>query len=144
MSPPNSTEVFDWITPFTSFCAVLFGVMAAHFFTSRRDLASKRRDLVTKHLVDIWNDLDAAGNPKDRSDSIRMERAISNIQLFGTEEMIRIARANTLEFSAKGTTDNLQLLNLLRSQLRSELGLTPTSQKYVALRISFPEEEKSK
>jgi hypothetical protein len=144
MSLPTPPEVFDWSTPVISFCAAIGGGFVAHFLSLFRDRSTKRRELVTKYLVEIWNDLDAAGNPKDKSDSVRMERAISNIQLFGTEEMIRTARANALEFSAKGTTDNLQLLDLLRSQLRSELGLTPTSQKYIALRINFPDDEKSK
>jgi hypothetical protein len=132
----------DWVTPAISFCAAVVGVYTAHIFTSSRDRASKRRELETKYLIEIWNDLDAAGNPKNMAESMRMERAISNIQLFGSEEMIIAARANAIEFAKTGTTDNLPILNLLRNKLRSDLGLDPTKQKYIALRIRPPDDEK--
>jgi hypothetical protein len=131
-----------WGAPILSFISAILGGLVAHFLSIYRDRASKRRELQTKYLIDIWNDLDAAGNPKDKSDSLRMERAITNIQLFGSEEMIVAARANAIEFAKTGTTDNLPVLNLLRKKLRSDLGLDPTEQKYIALRIMPPVNEK--
>jgi hypothetical protein len=131
-------------TGLVSLGSALVGGAFVHFLAGRRDKEAKRRELVTKHLIDIWNDLDIAGNPKSFADSTRMERAISNIQLFGTEQMIKMARANALEFSAKGKTDNLEILSSLRDELRTELGLSPTSQKYLALRIMAPDNEKQK
>jgi hypothetical protein len=122
------------------FFAIIGGVIV-HVLAIRRDRDTKRRELVTKHLIEIWSDLDAAGQPRNNSDVLKMEQAVSNIQLFGSEEMIGMARAAAIEMSTAHTTNVTRLLTNLRDALRSELGLSATTQKYIALRISLPNDE---
>jgi hypothetical protein len=129
------------LTAIVSLVSALVGGTFVHFLTKRRDRDTKRRELVTKHLIEIWGDLDAAGRPKNNSDVLKMEKAVSNIQLFGSEKMMEMARAAAIEMSAVHTTDLTKLLTGLRDALRSELGLPATSQKYLALRISLPNDE---
>jgi hypothetical protein len=125
------------------FSAVLGGLLA-HVLSIRRDQNARRRELVTKHLIEIWRDLDAAGRPRNPKDLLKLEQVISDIQLFGSEAMIEMARNAANEMSAAQTTDTTKLLTSLRDALRAELGLQATAQKYVALRISGLANEENK
>lgn len=126
----------DWVTPAISFCAAVIGVYTAHMFTSRRDLAAKRRELETKHLIDIWNDVEVANRAKTIEEAEKLERAIANIQLFGTEEMMSLAEeiGNSLKTTQAAETTNLQ--KVLRDTLRSRLGLPSTKRDYFMLTIN--------
>jgi hypothetical protein len=138
----ESIQLFQ--TAVVSLISAGIGGALTYVLSIRRDQSARRRELVTKHLIEIWRDLDVAGQPRDPKDVLKLEQVVSDIQLFGSEEMIKMAREAATEMSAKHSTDTTKLLTTLRDALRSELGLPATSQKYVALRISWPANEDHK
>lgn len=67
-----------------------------------------------------------------------LEKAIADIQLFGTLEQIKLSREFALEFKTTKTAKCDVLLNELRNDLRNELKLEKvTSSDFVSLRITY-------
>ncbi len=46
--------VIDYLKIFVTVLLAMFGWVIAHFFTTRRDLASKRRELSTQYLINAY------------------------------------------------------------------------------------------
>ena len=121
----------DMITPIISFFAALAGGLVAHFLSMKRERASKRRELVTKHLLEIWPILHTIAFSRDPLELQKFTKVVADIQLFGSEEMILMVKEVTDEWSKGGTPNILPLVVKLRDSLRDELGLPATSQGVV-------------
>ena len=96
------------------------------FYNRWRDRKSKLKDIRVQFLLDTYRRLtnSANRNPKEaHAYWSKMEGAIADIQLLGTEEQIRIANKFVDEIISKNTTNVAELINLLRDELRSELGM---------------------
>jgi hypothetical protein len=116
---------------------VVVGWYVAHYLTVRRDQANKRRDLRVQYLIEAYRRLEFAGNrPLTEKIAPEFERAVADIQLFGTPKQVELAQAFALGFAEKGTHPLDPLLNELRQELRRELNLEPVQPSIKYLRIT--------
>jgi hypothetical protein len=103
----------------------VFGLVVAHWFTSRRDFANKKREIRTNYLAEAYRKLERGAMPPSKKyDRGDFESAIADIQLFGNPKQVKIAH-QFAEKAAKGNGTNLQsLLEDLRADLRKELKIS--------------------
>ena len=109
----------------------------AYWSTLKRDRLSKKRDLRTQYLIEAYRRLESAGNRSDQTSEVArsLESAVADIQLFGSQEQVRLSRAFALEFSANGHASLDALLESLRTDLRKELDLGDAGSQITYLRI---------
>jgi hypothetical protein len=117
--------------------------MAAHYFNSQRDLRSKRREIRVDYLIRAYRRLEAGAcrGPIDASDYGRdFESAIADIQLFGTNDQVRLAKemAAAIAEHTKGASAGPLLLSL-RDALRKELDLGAINEQPIHFRLIIGE-----
>ncbi len=123
----------------TTFVAIV-GWYVVHRFSVSRDVANKRRELRVQYLIEAYRRLEFAGNrPLTKDVAVEFERAVADIQLFGTPRQVELARVFALGFAEKGTHPLDPLLNELRQDLREELKLAPVEKRITYLRITTDE-----
>ena len=123
---------------FTSLIISIIGWFVVHFLSRKRDSLNKKKDLRIKYLINAWQLLESASNRNDNSMIPNLEKAIADIQLFGTLEQIKLSREFALGFKTTKTAKCDVLLNELRNDLRNELKLEKdTSSNFVSLRITY-------
>jgi hypothetical protein len=122
----------DWITfgqTVAAFCIALVGWLAAHYFSSRRDLANDRRKLRISYLLEAYRKLEGASNRGDTAaDWAQFESAIADIQLLGSAKQVSLARHFAFTVAKERTASLDDLIFDLRQSLRSELELEPVSE----------------
>ena len=109
----------------------------AHSAASKRDRANKKRDLQVQYLIEAYRSLESACVRHDilpRKEDI--ERAISDIQLFGSPKQVQFAKKVTHDVEQASYTDPRELLADLRKELRSELNLQPLSDTIWHFRVT--------
>jgi hypothetical protein len=116
---------------------VAFAVVAlTHFFTVRRETASRRREQRVGYLVAAYRGLSKANNhPRLWEVADDLELAISDIQLFGTPEQIQLAQQFTVELAKAQAADLDPLLFELRNSLRKELGQKSVPGRVIWLKV---------
>lgn len=86
---------------------------------------TKRRDLTIGHLINAYrvltNDISHRPNTKERS--IKLENILSDIQLFGSIEQIKMARDLADVVASRESFELDPLINSLRDDLRKQLEL---------------------
>ena len=96
-----------------------------HYFSSEREIETKRRDLVTQHLIEAYkilaNKVSHRKPSEDRNNNL--EKIISQIQLFGSKKQVSLAKKLAVDASSRNDFDLDPLLNDLRNDLRKELNL---------------------
>jgi hypothetical protein len=123
----------------TAIVAIL-GWAVIHRLSMRRDLVNKRRELRVQYLIEAYRRLEFVGNrPLTRELGPEFEKAIADVQLFGTPRQVELAREFALGFAKSGTHALDPLLNELRNNLRNELNLEPVQGNITYLRIRFDE-----
>lgn len=119
-------------------------MVLTHLFSSRRDRENRRREQRVEYLVSAFRGLAKANHhPRLYEVAEELERAIADLQLFGTPEQITLARKFATELGTTGEADMDDLLNELRNSLRSELGRQPVSGNVVWLKIHRVDKEKA-
>lgn len=123
----------------TSVVAVV-GWMAAHYFSSRRDVKNKRREIRSDYLIRAYRHLEAGAcrGPIEASDyGNDFESAIADVQLFGTETQVRMAKelATAIAEHRKDASAGPLLLSL-RDALRKELDLGVINEPPIHFRLS--------
>ena len=105
---------------------LVVGWIVAHRYEMRRDRLAKRRELRVQYLIEAYRSLEACSN-RPLTDAIEatVERAIADVQLFGSVRQVELARKFGLEFAQFGTSPTDTLLAELRDDLRAELELDP-------------------
>jgi hypothetical protein len=94
-----------------------------HLFTSRRDLANKRREQRISYLVGAFRLLAKANHhPRLYEIAGEVQQAVADIQLFGTSKQVAMAREFAMELGTKQSADIDGLLVALRDDFRAELG----------------------
>ncbi len=116
----------DYLKIAVTVTLAVIGWIVAHFFTVRRDLASKRRELSTAHLIDAYRILTNEVSHRDLNHdrNMKLENILSDIQLFGSVEQVQLARQLAEDVAAGHVFELDPLINSLRDDLRSQLGLT--------------------
>ena len=117
---------------------VAFAVVAlTHFFTVRRETASRRREQRVGYLVAAYRGLSKANNhPRLWQVADELEQAISDIQLFGTPEQIRLAQHFGEQLGKTQAAELDPLLTELRNSLRKELGQKAVPGRVLWLKVT--------
>lgn len=116
----------------------IFGWFIVNRIGARRDRNNKKREKVIEHLITsykVLTDIPHRDHTNNRQAMDRLEDAITNIQLFGTKEQIRLAKEIVLEFTEKNVMDIGILTKNLRKELRKELGLEEIDEEILYFRI---------
>lgn len=103
----------------------LGGWFVVHRLTAWRDRVNYKRKMQTDFLVKAFQGLSGAANcpPTSGGQHFRdMERAIADIQLFGSRAQIELVEKFMHEFEETKRASLDPLLNSLRKDLRKELG----------------------
>ena len=108
----------------TIFLAVI-GWIVAHFFTSKRDISNKRREISIEHLVNAYRVLtnDVSHRKLNDDRKVALENLLSDIQLFGSVEQVAMAKSLADMVAAGGSFELDPLINSLRNDLRAQLKL---------------------
>ena len=88
--------------------------------------------------------MESASNRSDTSYNVKLETAIADIQLLGTQKQIELAQQFAVQMSQTGRGDSLELLIQLREDLRKELKLKPTERNLKILRLIRPRANKTR
>ena len=126
------------VTVLKSVLLALLGWLIGYISTIRRDRLSKRRDLRTQYLLDAYRRLEGASERlvPGTIDERALESAVSDIQLLGSSEQVRLAEQFATEFVNKRQASVNPLLQSLRLELRKELDLSPLDNGIKILRIT--------
>jgi len=112
------------------------GWLAGHHFNSKRDIANRRKEQVTKFLLDAYRKMEKSANPrKPELTWDDMESAVADIQLLGSPEQVDLAVDFARQMAAKNIAHPHPLLRSLRESLRSELDLLPVKSEITHLRF---------
>lgn len=103
----------------------VFGWVIGNYFTSKRVLAIKRREIVTEHLINSYRILtnEIAHREQTLESTEKLENLLSDIQLFGSLEQVNLAKKLACEVAANKQFELDPLINKLRDNLRDELNL---------------------
>lgn len=128
----------DYIKILATISLAVIGWIVGYYFTTRKDINQKRRDISIEHLINAYRVLtnDISHRNQSRENNTKLENILSDIQLFGTEEQIEMAKklADTV---AKGGEFQLDpLINSLRNNLRKMIGLKKVTGNVRWLRFS--------
>jgi len=127
----------DFFKIFITVLAMMIGWFVVHFLTRQRELINRRSDKRVDYLIEAYRNLESSANRK-QTDDIRdkVEKAIADVHLFGTEEQIQLANKFSKDISEKGEGSYHELLLQLREDLRIELKLSKTTREINYLRFS--------
>jgi hypothetical protein len=114
----------------------VFGWLVANYFTSKRDVANKRRELRLQYLIDAYQILtnEISHRPPSVERKKALENLLSNIQLYGSIKQIELAK-KLADDASEGDFELDSLINCLRDDLRSELNLCKISGNVKWLRL---------
>lgn len=117
---------------------IVLGWKVAHRQEFRRDIAAKQRELRIQYLIEAYRRLEYVSNrPLSPQTAPDFERAIADIQLFGSPNQVELAQRFSVEFAESGTASLDPLLNSLRQSLRQEIELDEVPSELKYLRIDF-------
>ena len=124
--------IFMWITIIVN----ILGWFILHILSKRRDLSNKKKEITIQYLITAWQLLENASNRNDSTRNADVEKAIANIQLFGTPTQIQLAQKLSDEIEDTHQGDTKPLLIELRKELRKELELEVVGDKLRHLRFN--------
>lgn len=118
------------LSPIIAILVGLVGWPIVHWLNSSRDAKNKKREIRINFLLAAYRSIDngirsipyICENIK-YFDSESFEKAISDVQLLGTESQIEKAKQLCLDMNRGNPYDPEPLLKDLRNELRKELGL---------------------
>ena len=125
----------EYIKIISTVIIAVFGWIVAHYFTSRREVKNKQREIKIEYFIDAYQKLENCiqRNPKDVGKDL--EGVVANIQLFGSEKQIDLAKKIANDISKNGSADLESLLKSLRKDLRKELQLSDNNSNVQFLRM---------
>lgn len=102
-----------------------FGWLAVHYFNGRRDRSIKREEIVTAHLINAYRVLthEITRRNLNREKGEKLESVISDIQLFGSPDQVELAKKLAEDIISNDEFLMDELINNLKHDLRSQLGL---------------------
>lgn len=96
------------------------GWIVVHFLTQRRSLRDAREQRLQQHLIDDFRAIEDVAKrelPHDNEEKRRLEQALADIQLLGSDHEIEAALDFISSYKGAGTLN--RLLTTLRRSLRS-------------------------
>lgn len=125
----DSVTIELWKLIVTS-VVIMIGWAVTHNFTRRRDVQNKKREIITGYLIEAYRNIeDGCGRGKQITDEQKrkMEKAIADIQVFGSKEQVSAAKRFAETMNKDSFADPRDLLVGLRGALRKELELEEAS-----------------
>ena len=135
----DQNQIIPWLPLIGPSIAAFVAVVSwyvGHRLSLNKDLSSKRRELRVQYLIEAYRRLEDAANRADLEMGKDFESAIADIQLFGSGRQIGIVHELIESMSKDGFVTVNPLLELLRTELRHELGMRPDSTKIKIFRFS--------
>ena len=111
------------------------GWIIVHILAIRQNTRLKKKEVTIEFLIQAWRMLEKASNRKDNKYIADIEIAVADIQLLGTKRQIKLAQQLAKEIAEIGEGSTLELLILLREDLRKELMLEETPREFKFLRF---------
>ncbi|HVW95182.1 MAG TPA: hypothetical protein VHA56_04395 [Mucilaginibacter sp.] len=129
-------DITDIIKTTITVTIAVFGWITAHYFSSKRDRTLKRREIISKHLIDTYKILAYEIVQREYSEEMikKLELPLAELQLFGTKYQIDLAKKLAYDIEKGGDIDLNNLVNNLRTELRKELDLEAIEENIVFLR----------
>ncbi len=122
----------NWSNVITVIIAII-GWGISYYLINNQIRRSKQKELITSYLIEAYRNLED-GMGRDSNMTVeqkrKMEKAIADIQLFGTEQQRKLAKELTDECNKSSYMDDRKLLIILRNDLRKELGLEEAPKNY--------------
>ena len=112
------------------------GWIVVYILAIRRNTRLKKKEVTIEFLIQAWKRLERASNRKDGKYNTDIENAVADIQLLGTKRQIELAQQLAKEIAENRGGETLELLILLREDLRKELMLEETPREFKFLRFS--------
>lgn len=113
----------------------LIGGWVTHYFATRRDVASKRREIILTNLLAALDDLDRSNTNRPDSDLKLLERVVYKMHVFGDEELVDLTRKMVGQFVSEKSADTTSLMLALRNKVRRELKLSALKTGYQFLTV---------
>ena len=118
---------------------IVAGWFFAHWLTTRRELAARRREARLKALEAAYMRIATSSNRPLTDESIeKLETFVSEIQLYGTPKQILLMQKMVEDFKQPGTVSHDAILADLRDTIRQELELEPVQGSVWWLRLNRP------
>lgn len=138
-----NSNVLDIIKLTISTIVIAIGWVVANYFTLKRDRESKRRDITLEHLIKTYRTLEHEIVHRELNDDThqKLELVITDIQLFGLEEQIILAKKLANDIAKKDEFWLDDLINSLRDDLRQQLGLKKIEGNVTWLRKNMPKKK---
>lgn len=116
-------EFLKWVV---ASLIIVIGWGVVHYLAVQRDVKNKKREVITGYLIEAYRNIeDSCGRgPQLTEDRKRkMEKAIADIQLFGSKDQVEATKRFTETMNKDSYADPRDLLVGLRNELRKELEL---------------------
>lgn len=127
---------FPVIGPVLAAVVAVVSWFVGHRLSVRKDLATKRRELRVQYLIEAYRRLEGAAHRSDAERLKDFESAVADIQLFGSGRQVQLVHKLVADIAKDGFATFNPLLELLRTELRHELGMRPESTDVKILRFS--------
>ncbi len=114
---------------------IISGWGITHYLALKKSAKDKKREVTIEYLINAWRTMESASNRLDNSHNAKLETAIADIQLLGTQKQIELAQKFADQIAQTRSGDTLELLIQLREDLRIELGLNPVKRNLKILRF---------
>lgn len=114
---------------------IVLGWGVTHYLALKKSARDKRREVTIEYLIKAWRTLESASHRLYNSYDAELERAVSDIQLLGTQKQIELGQQLADQLAQTRSGDALELLIQLREDLRMELGLNPVKRNLKILRF---------
>ncbi|MCG3678015.1 hypothetical protein L5F07_01970 [Aliarcobacter butzleri] len=117
---------FEYLKIVLSVIIAVIGWIVAHYFTSKRDVSNKKREIRLNYLIEVYliltNDLTERGNIDSKKAEI-IEKIISQVQLLGSKKQVELVKTLADSIGKGEIIEYDTLINSLRDDLRKELEL---------------------
>jgi|SRR6185312_1666044 len=115
----------DYLKILATVTTAVIGWIVAHYLNTLRDRSLKRKEVITSHLINAYRVLTNDVTKRDLTPERRtkLENVVADIQLFGSIEQIVLAKKLTDDIVANSEFPLDDLINNLKNDLRSQLGL---------------------
>ena len=124
------------IGPVLAAVIAVLGWFVGHRLSVTKDLSAKRRELRVQYLIEAYRRLEGAAQRSDVERRKDFESAVADIQLFGSGRQIALVHQLVEAIAKDGFATFNPLLELLRVELRHELGMRPDTTSIKIFRFS--------
>jgi hypothetical protein len=115
----------DYLKILMTIVLAVIGWIIGYYFTTRKDINQKRRDISIEHLINAYRILtnEISHRKETQESNIKLENILSDIQLFGSLEQVNLAKDLADTVASGGEFQLDPLINSLRNDLRKMIGL---------------------